>query len=196
MKQFIWILFAATALVTACGGGGGGKDKSPIDEGNQQFSSGNFAAALATFEGAVASEGAPAAAGAGWCLLRLDNITRADSFFAVAAALDTVVNAYAGWSFTGWGLNSPQAAIDRADVVLGYDAAYIFDLDTRITFEDLVWIQASSYLQLGNYTSCYNKIHVLDGAYVMPTGTSEQIALALLNKLQTLGAATKVLASR
>jgi len=187
-KNKLWMVCLVSIAISSCGGGGG-KEKITLTKAADQFVTGNYTTALRNFENLIASEGAPAAAGAGWCLVRLSNVARADSFFVTVAA-DSNTDAYAGWSFSSWALNDPSEAISRADFVIRKDANFQMSLDTRVTKNHLVWIQASSYLQLGDYTSCFNKIKILDAAYTYPTGTSVEIGTALMQKLQTLGAAS------
>lgn len=174
------------AFIIGCGGGGGGS-KVTITKADNLFGDGDYQDAQEAYVSLIASEGAPAIAGAAWCSIRLNNYAQADSFF-TAAAVALNADGYAGWSFANWALNDPTDAVAHAAAALSASFATL-TIDPRITDDHLIWIQASSYLQLGNYTECYNKIHLLDAAFVMPTGNNNQIASALLTKLTSLGVA-------
>lgn len=188
-RHKLWLIGLLSMALVSCSGGGGGKDKVTLTKATDRFATGDYDQALSDFERLIATEGSQAATGAGWCLIRLSSVARADSFFATTAA-DSIPDAYAGWSFTSWALNDPNDAIAQAAFVLRKDADFHLGLDARVTKDNLIWIQASSYLQLANYTACYNKIKLLDGGYVYPTGTNAQIATALMQKLQSLGSAS------
>lgn len=176
------------AFIIGCGGGGGGS-KVTITKADNLFGDGDYQDAQEAYVELIASQGAPAIAGAAWCSIRLNNYAQADSFF-TAAAVTLNADGLAGWSFASWALNDPQDAIDHAAAALAATPAFTtLSIDTRVTDDNLIWIQASSYLQLGNYTECYNKIHVLDSGYAMPTGTVYQISTALLTKLTSMGVA-------
>lgn len=174
------------AFIIGCGGGGGG-NKVTITKADTLFGDGDYQDAQEAYVQLIASQGAPAIAGAAWCSIRLNNYAQADSFF-TAAAVTLNADGLAGWSFASWALNDPQDAIDHAAAALAATFTTL-SIDTRVTADHLIWIQASSYLQLGNYTECYNKIHLIDTGYVMPTGTAYQISTALLTKLASLGVA-------
>jgi hypothetical protein len=163
-------------------------DKVTLTQANDLFTSGTYNDALEAYADLIASEGAPAVAGAAWCSIRLHNYAQADSFF-TAASVTLNADGFAGWSFADWALSNPTDAISHANSALTADPDFTLSLDTRVTADHLIWIQASSYLQQANYTNCYNKIHLLDPLYSMPVGTTYEIAAALLLKLQSLGVA-------
>lgn len=188
MNRITLIAALLMAFVISCGGGGGGKDKITLTQANDLFAGGTYNDALEAYADLIASEGAPAIAGAAWCSIRLHNYAQADSFF-TAASVTLNADGYAGWSFADWAMSNPTDAISHANSALTADPDFTLSLDTRVTADHLVWIQASSYLQTGNNTQCFNKILILDPAYSMPVGTTYQIAAALLLKLQSLGVA-------
>ncbi|MBL7996739.1 hypothetical protein JNM05_15340 [bacterium] len=189
MNRITWITAFFFALIIGCGGGGGGKEKLTLTEANDLFTAGTYGDALEAYADLISSEGAPAIAGAAWCAIRLHNYAQADSFFTAAGTVTLNADGYAGWSFANWALNNATDAITHANSALAASPTFTLSLDTRVTAAHLVWIQASSYLQLGNNTECFNKIKLLDTGYTMPTGTSFEIANALLLKLQSLGVA-------
>ncbi|MBX7151408.1 hypothetical protein K1X84_07195 [bacterium] len=189
IKYLSMTLMVVWSLLS-CGGGGGGSDSTPIDDANNQFNSGNYAIALQAYVNLIASEGSPARVGAGWCQIRLKDITSAATYFSDAAA-DSLIDGYAGWSFVLWAQNNPQEAIDKADFVLTKSPSYIFSLDTDITADELIWIQAASYLQLEDYSSCYDKIKALDSSYTVNL-SDPNIEDLLLQKLTSLGSASQI----
>lgn len=187
MNKITWMTAFITAFIIGCGGGGGGK--MTISKAGNLFGDGDYQDAQEAYVDLIPSQGAPAIAGAAWCSIRLHNYVQADSFF-TAAGVTLNADGHAGWSFANWALNSPQDAIDEATAALTATPAFTsLSIDPQVTDDHLIWIQASSYLQLANYTECYNKIHLLDTGYVMPTGNTDQIASALLTKLTSLGVA-------
>lgn len=183
-------LMAALLLAFAIGcGGGGGGSKVTITKADNLFGDGDYQNAQEAYIELIASQGAPAIAGAAWCSIRLNNYAQADSFF-TAAGVSLNVDGLAGWSFASWALNDPADAVANATIALSASPAFIaLSIDPRVTADHLIWIQASAFLQLGQYDDCYSAIHLLDTGYVMPTGTSPQIASALLQKLTGLGVA-------
>jgi hypothetical protein len=186
MNKTILMTALLLAFVIGCGGGG---SKVTITKADGLFGDGDYQDAQEVYVDLIASQGAPAIAGAAWCSIRLNNYAQADSFF-TAAGVALNADGLAGWSFARWALNDPQDALDHATAALAATPAFTaLSIDTRVTDDNLIWIQASSYLQLGNYTECYNKILLLDSGYAMPTGTQYQISTALLTKLTSLGVA-------
>ena len=189
MKRITWITVLLFAFMIGCGGGGGGSKKLTLTEANDLFTSGTYGDALEAYADLIPTEGAPAIAGAAWCSIRLGNYVQADSFFTAAGSVTLNADGYAGWSFANWSLNNVTDAIAHANSALAASPNFTLSLDTRVTKDNLIWIQASSYLQTGNYTECYNKLHLLDADFAMPSGTSFEIAAALLFELQSLGVA-------
>ncbi|MBL7959682.1 hypothetical protein JNL27_05515 [bacterium] len=187
-KVILFMTVLTFAVVAGCGGGGGGS-KVTITKADNLFDDGDYQDAQDAYVSLIASEGAPAIAGAAWCSIRLHNYAQADSFFS-AAGVTLNADGLAGWSFASWALNDPQDALDHATAALAANPAFTtLSIDPLVTSNHLIWIQASSYLQLDNPTECYNKIHLLDAGFAMPTGNAQQIASALLTKLTSLGVA-------
>jgi hypothetical protein len=186
MKARTLVLLAGLLSWVGCSGGGGG-DKDPLAEANDFFTAKNYAAALTAYLDAVASEGAPANVGAGWCYLRLQDYTNANTQFTTAAG-DSLIDGYAGWAIVKWVQNEPEAVVDYVDLVVGQDANYIFALDTRVTAGALIYIQASAYLELEDYAMCLAKIQLLAPGYTADLN-DPNIEDILLAKLTELGAA-------
>lgn len=157
-----------------------------LKQANNVFQDGDYEEALTIYEGLIETEGSVAQVGAAWCYVRLEDYASANTYFSLAAD-DSLIDGYAGWTFTSWALNNSQTAIDRADFVLRKNANYTFSLDTRITANHLIWIQAASYYQLGSYSGSVEKIKLLDPAF-NPDMNASNIAQLIAEKLQTLGA--------
>ncbi len=185
MKSNIFVLLVSL-LVFACGGGGG-SDTSPLEEANDLLAAKNYDAALTIYLDVVATEGSAARVGAGWCYLRLEQYANADTQFSAAAA-DSLIDGYSGWSIVKWVLNDPAASVSHADFVIAHNASYVFALDTRVTAAELVYIQASAYLELENYAMCLAKIQVLSPGYTADLN-DPNIEDILLAKLTDLGSA-------
>ena len=177
----------ALALMSGCGGGG---KKVSITKANAKFTNGDYSTALENYIDLIPSQGVPAVVGAGWCSLRLNNSSQADSFFTTIAGSITP-EGNAGWSFALWALNNPTTALAKANAVLAADANFSFSLDPRIDKDDIVWIQAACYLQMADYTNCLAKIKVLEPSYSYTlSGNNYTDSTTLLAKLQSLGAAS------
>ena len=161
------------------------KDIVNMKRANENFKDGDYEAALALYEELILTEGITAQIGAAWCYIRLNEITSANTYFSLAAG-DSLIDGYAGWSFTSWALNDLQGAIDRAGFVIRKNPSYSFSLDSRITVNHLVWIQASSYFQLGNRTVCVDKMKLLDPSF-NPDLNASNIDQIIAEKLQSLG---------
>jgi hypothetical protein len=157
-----------------------------LKQANNVFQDGEYEDALLLYESLIETEGATAQVGAAWCYIRLEDYASANTYFSLAAD-DSLIDGYAGWTFTSWALNNNQTAIDRADFVIRKNANYAFSLDARITVDHLIWIQAGSYFQLGSYSSSVEKIKLLDPAF-NPDLNASNIAQLIAEKLQTLGA--------
>ncbi len=182
-------LNALLVLWLAACGGGGSSTKVTLNDANTQFAAGTFQAALDSYLQLIASEGSVARVGAGWCYIRLNDYINADAQFSAAAA-DNLADGYAGWSFTAWHNSQSQQVVDRVTFVLTASPTYVFSLDSRITKNSLIYVRASSYLQLLNYSACLTDIKVLDSGYAyVLTGNSIADANELLAKLQALGVA-------
>lgn len=185
MKTKIIVLLVAVALGIA-GCSRDDKKETGLKLANNTFQDGEYEEALAQYEGLIETEGATAQVGAAWCYIRLEDYVSANTYFSLAAD-DSLIDGYAGWAFTSWALNNSQIAIDRANFVIRKNAEFTFSLDSRITANHLIWIQAASYYQLGSYSGSVEKIKLLDPAF-NPDLNASNIAQLIAEKLQTLGA--------
>lgn len=194
MKK-ISLFFACIAvgiLTSACSDK---KESGPsLEDAVGLFADQDYEAALAMYINLIPKEGSAALVGAGWCYLRLHQLSDASVQFTAAAA-DSIVDGYAGWSFVSWALDQPQNAINRANFVLSKQPGYVSTLDDRIKAEHLIWVQAVSYLQLQNYSVCLQKIQLLAPSF-SPDLNDPNIEDILLTKLEALGNADATGAKR
>lgn len=150
------------------------------------FKDGDYEQALVLYEDLIETEGSAARVGAAWCYIRLNDYATANTYFSLSAD-DSLIDGYAGWTFTSWAANNPVGAIEEANFVLRKNADYVFSLDSRITANHLIWIQASSYFQLGNYAASVGRIKLLDASF-NPNLNASNISRLIADKLQSLGA--------
>jgi hypothetical protein len=188
MKRIHLFIYCVLVLMFYAAGCSDKEDKVTLNGAWSAYSGKHYQTALKEFKKLILTEDSMQAyCGAGWSSLRLGWLDPANQYFIHTSSMDN--DAVAGWAFTYWGLNQPTEALNKADFALFMDPAYVFDKDTRIDYKDLIWIQASSYLQLQNYTSCLDKIKLLDTAYTANV-SDPNIAQILFLKLQSLGSAT------
>ncbi len=185
-NRILLILWVAVVTFSGCSDK---KDNGPtLKEANVLFTDGSYTEALEVYLDLIPEQGSPARVGAGWCYLRLHQLSDASVQFTAAAA-DSIMDGFAGWSFVSWALDQPQNAINRANFVLSKQPGYVSTLDERIKAEHLVWIQAASYLQLQNYSVCLQKIQLLAPSF-SPNLNDPNIEDILLVKLEELGNAS------
>jgi hypothetical protein len=185
-NKFFLVIAITTVMMVACSEKKSGGPT--IKEANNLFSEGSYTEALDVYLELIPEQGSPARVGAGWCYLRLNQLSDANAQF-VTAASDSIVDGYAGWSFTSWALDQPSLALEKANVVLIKQPDFILSLDTKIKAEHLIWVQAASYLQLQNYPACLQKIQILAPSF-SPDLNDPNIEDALLVKLEELGSAS------
>ncbi len=186
MKKFI-LLFAMLSLECS----GSGDDKLNLDKANMAFQAGDYEDALSAYAGLIPTEGSVARVGAGWCELQLNDYVSASDYFSEASD-DSLVDGYAGWAFSLWAQNNPGEVIAKIDWVLARAPQYVFTLDERIGANQLIWIQASCYLQLGNHVQCLLWIQKLDPAFSIDVNDVQNSPNLLLLKLQSLGNAVSL----
>lgn len=191
-KKILIAAIISLSLMLGCGGGGGGSDGPTIEEANQLFGAGSYTDALTAYLALITDQGSAARSGAGWCYIRLNNFTEANAQF-TAAAGDNLPDANAGWSVVYWAQNDPTNAVAKADAVLAAQPNWVLSIDTRVDKDDLIYIQAASYLQLQKYGLCLSKIKAIESSY-NPTisASASDSANVLLEKIADLGAASAI----
>lgn len=184
IRSLLFVLFFAL-WISGCSK----DDKKDVSltQAKNVFKDGDYEAALVLYEDLIETEGSVARVGAAWCYIRLNDYATANTYFSLSAD-DSLTDGYAGWTFTSWAANSPLGAIEKANFVLRKNAAYVLPLDTRITANHLIWIQASSYFQLDNYAASVERIKLLDNSF-NPNLNASNISQLIAEKLQSLGAA-------
>ena len=182
-KLSLVLLFAAL-WITGCPKDG--NKMTGLKQAENIFKDGDYETAAALYEDLIESEGSAARVGAAWCYIRLSEYATANTYFSLSAE-DSLIDGYAGWAFMAWAANSPQGAIDKANFVLRKDPNYVFSLDSRITNNDMVWVQASSYFQVGNNAASVERIKVLDASF-NPNLNASNINQLIAAELQSLGA--------
>ncbi len=159
-------------------------EKANLNTAWKYFSVSKYTKALTIFKKfTVKKDSLEAYAGAGWCELRLKNLSGAGLYFSRSG---NNPDGIAGWTFLLWAQEDLNGAISKANLVLTAEPEYVFSHDPRITYRDLIWIQAASYLQMGEYGQCYSKILLLDTGFTANL-SDPLIANILLAKLQSLG---------
>lgn len=186
MNKFI-LLFAMVSL----GCSGSGDSKLNLNKANLTFQAGDYEDALSVYIGLIPTEGSAARIGAGWCELFLNDYASASEYFSEASE-DSLADGYAGWAFALWAQNKPGEVIAKIDWVLAHEPQYVSALDDRIEADQLIWIQSSCYLQLGNHAQCLFWIQKLDPAYNVDINDTVNVAGLLLLKLQSLGNVTAI----
>lgn len=162
------------------------KKETNLKQAQNLFQDGDYEDALTMYEDLIETEGSVARVGAGWCNIRLNDYATANTYFSLSAD-DSLTDGYAGWAFTSWAGNNLQGALEKADFVLRKNVNYTLSLDSRITADHLIWIQASSYYQLANYASSVERIKLLDTSF-NPDLNASNIDQLIAEKLQSLGA--------
>ncbi|MCB0834840.1 MAG: hypothetical protein KDC45_15330 [Bacteroidetes bacterium] len=177
-------LFIAGVFLTGC------PTDDPLTPAWDAFSTRNYPAAYALFSEQAPTVGAPAYVGLGWTTMRMDSLVQSDSYFAVAAASDTLVDAFAGWAVLGWIRGQHAECAERVNIVFTLTEGYIFPYDREIRGEDLYLHQAFSYYYLQDYAKCVGSIQKIDPAFALAI-SDPQRDVKLLTKLQQLSDALR-----
>lgn len=161
------------------------KDKDTLNDAQKYFKQKKYSKALNIYLDYIDTDSSAAQAGAGWCYLRLNDFENADTMFAAASA-DSLLDGFAGWSFTAWGLNQFDESIERAYDVLNRNPNFKMSLDTLVDSKQLIWVQAASYYQKGYYDESVERIKQLDPAF-NPNMADPDIGSIILAELEALG---------
>ena len=178
----IWkyIAVAAVLFISGCGGSGG---SDPIADAWKSFEAKQYSQSFSQFQ--LIGLGNPEVnVGLGWNCIRLDTIDLANIYFQ-AIASDSLEDAYAGWSTALWIQGDYQACIDKANVTLQKSPLYSFQHDPNVTYQDLIWNQASGYFHLADYSNCINRIKLLDANF-NANPNDANIDAILFNELEAL----------
>lgn len=187
--MFIRKIFAIMALltITAC-------DKKEtkenydglVDNGGDQFESGDYATALGSFKDAIAKDStlAEAYSGAGWCEIQLDNLDNAAQTFARGITkTDVPADLNAGYGFVLSASGDYTACITQAEQALQKDPNWTFTYGLGLNKDDLRLMKAQSYYLLGQYASALNEVHTWNASFTADVSTQAGI-IALGNEIE------------
>lgn len=176
------ILLAAMILCVSCE-----KEKrSAIEKAMDQYEEKNYVEALASYQALISTKGSIARVGAGWCKLKLEDYLAAYSFFNEAGP-DSLPEGFAGWSLACWAQKNYQGAIEKSEVALRLKPNFKSGFDGKFSSVELIWLQASCYFFLNDYSKTVNKIKQLPGqSNYNPDLQSDNISHELLVKLESL----------
>ncbi len=161
MNKISKYLIGLSIVLTGCGGS---TPSDPVADGWAFFSSGQFTDAHASFVMGVEQGNREGYVGLGWICIDLDSIPEADRYFGLAAG-DSLIDGFAGWSAVLSARGNYSGSILKADFVLRHDPSYTFIHRPTVNFQDMIWYQASAYLQMGNYAACLERIQELDSGF-------------------------------
>jgi len=169
-------------LLASCGGT---TDEDPFVSAWALFVDGKYSEAHAEFVTLITVDAGNAQAGLGWVTLKMDSLSASDGYFALAAT-DSLIHAYAGWSFIAWQKKDYTNAITRAEFVLRKTPDFVFEFDGNVTKNTLILTMAQSHFYLAQYQSCIDNIKLLDPGYTAPALNDADIKTKLLSKLEAL----------
>lgn len=180
MRLFFYIITYAfsLSLIASCEK----KEQSLLEKSWDLFEEQNYIEAYDGFVSLIDKDSVNALVGAGWCKLRLGQHNQAIYYFNNA---QSNINSLSGIVFAAWSNGQLELSISTANEVLVSRPFYAFKYDKRITYTDLIWVQAASYYELGDYAACLQKITLLDNSYNASLNDPE-ISSLLLAKLQSL----------
>jgi tetratricopeptide (TPR) repeat protein len=147
-----------------------------VNEGWEQFKSGNYQLALETFQDAIARDNnyAEAYNGAGWASARLTNLSNAVSYFTQCISLNaSLVTAHAGLAFVYNAQKEYESAINSANKALSLRSNWLFTYDESIGYKDLHLILAASYFALGNFSQSLAQVQKLNPSFTADFNTYE-----------------------
>lgn len=180
MKLLLTILLALMTIVNISCGKKHKKKSSDLDAAWASFENKEYDIAYTMFSGLLSEEGSEAVVGQGWCALRQDQITLAETHFSSIAG-DSLPDAYSGWIAVAWQKEEYSHVVSRAQFVLRKAPQYSFVHDNTITGKDMQLHEAFGHFYLGNYSACNGVI-----AQLSPGWTASNDPNVLLAKLETL----------
>ena len=175
MKQ-IFIILGVAALAsfvvsctehTHCGDGPEGPDLPAMtDRGWTHFEAHDYAAALATFDSALAIDGThrEARVGAGWCKIRLDDSDSALVHFSIVLGTHaTDADALCGAVVAAVGMNNFDVAATHASAFLtAVGDTFVFVHDSTVNSRDVRILYALASFHRGDYPTALEQVRVLD----------------------------------
>ena len=133
-----------------------------VDEAWGLFQDGDYNGALAEFTAALGRDGtlSDAQNGIGWTLGRMPGrLAEAPVWFSRAITSDTTrYDALGGWAFAIYQTGDFQGALDKSEALLGRRPGWRFLHEQTLDQFDIRLMQASSYYNLGDYTSSYRTV--------------------------------------
>jgi tetratricopeptide (TPR) repeat protein len=147
-----------------------------VNEGWDQFKSGNYQLALEKFEEAIAIDNnyAEAYNGAGWSSARLTNLSDAVAYFNQSISKNSsLIDAHAGLAFVYNAQKQYQSAINSANKALGLSSNWQFSHDETIGYNDLYLILAASYFALGDFGQSLAYVKKLNPSFIADMTTYE-----------------------
>ncbi len=147
-----------------------------VNEGWEQFKSGNYQLALEKFQDVIVRDNnyAEAYNGAGWASARLTNLTNAVSHFTQCITLNSShVAAHAGLAFVYSAQKKYESAINSANKALSLRSNWLFTYDESIGYKDLHLILAASYFALGNFSQSLAQVQKLNPSFTADINTYE-----------------------
>jgi tetratricopeptide (TPR) repeat protein len=194
MRRVAISSFLAAGLLAGCAAAPETDVREAIAQAWEDFASGSWAEARDGFQHATGKEpdNVEAWTGLGWSLARLGDLPEARVAFTTTRDLrPAAAQAYAGaavvehaWAGRPMSSASLGLTISLADSALAISPGFVFEHDTRVTWEDLRLIIAQSAYTLGDYDRVLVEIENLGGD--VPNPASPTLAQDILNELEVL----------
>jgi tetratricopeptide (TPR) repeat protein len=165
-----------------------------LSDADAEFVTGNYAAALQTYLDAQALNPGDARAysGAGWCHLKLDDLTSSANAFNSGSSLANVsADLFAGWSFVLRAQEDFSGSNAKSDSALARDPAWQFGLIPSLDYKDLHLLRAGNYFLLGLYTQSKAEVVILDASFASVDVTTDSGRAELAQKIEDLKSLTK-----
>jgi len=165
MKNVVYVFLSLGYLFLYACGSSGSTDPEPTEtaaqaceKGITQYTSGNFTQALADFQRAVSLDDSYAYVlgyeGAGWCYIRLKNLTLADQNFVTAFTkspdMDTTLSLSIGRSSIAIKNNDADTVIQLLAYKIDGTDAWTHHFDTTVTAIDIHLLLVEAYIMKNN----------------------------------------------
>jgi len=152
------------------------------------YEEGLFDKAIKEFEDVIKSEpeNGEAFNGLGWCYSKITLlITSVDDFNLSIQKDSSLVDPYAGLTFSYSDLGEDQNAVHSADSLIEKDSQYFFGHDKDISWQDIVLVKAKSLCNLGDFASALTEVQKLNPSFNCNISTPEGRE-ALLTEIERL----------